>query len=749
MDSIELCTCLWGGVLNPILPLDHCPAHTSRIPHCDHVTAAEVVSGFIQTFEPDAIVTTDPTALPKCDLIKRQPIVTLGELLARSRDGDPHYGVSMTEVYGHMFKQDFRFVSKRERQVFRPDAVPPGFELFAAARWGRLPSVEASPSFNRDFDFAFSPTSRSWSVESVTQIERDVSASPLSLTFEGLEGWFGSPCVLVLDQDKPSDIMGYWSLRAYGVLVLAVPQDLINEYLPLVARFIEQYHRPPDEHGMHSRHVWIRGVAGDSCRAAKSLFQSLTPTARSHCWYESSIPPLWSARLLQHSSVRPIHPHAAEVDADALLRDDRYLTLRLLSPSFVNHSAASFSAAYVNRVAFSSHHRLGDGFVVPKQSGELGSLLHSFGSDVAPRQVSDGIAVTCRGRRNHLFLELPQGHEIIVWWLKKQGWTASSSGAGLIAQRLVSTLGGPLGVGIIASENIIKLLDGFTRNNVRQVLSRSSLIARIGDALDSEHLPHQLDAERRFDLLVERGALRVGLQLQCTVCRQHNWHDVDALKTQLVCDRCLATFQFPAASPPIDAWRYRPVGPFAIEDYAHGAYCVALVLKHFVVSLHGDSSWSTGLELRSPTLSPSRSLEVDLMLSWTSRFRGQGDIIVVECKSFEKQFAATDVERMRELLRAFPTAVGVFATMKRSLGTRERERLSDFVKSLAEREDDTGIMFRPIMILTGIELFSDYAPPTCWTDAGGRFATFAADEGYSIDLARMCLASQRLHLTPS
>jgi hypothetical protein len=52
----------------------------------------------------------------------------------------------------------------------------------------------------------------------------------------------------------------------------------------------------------------------------------------------------------------------------------------------------------------------------------------------------------------------------------------------------------------------------------------------------------------------------------------------------------------------------------------------------------------------------------------------------------------------------------------------------------------------PVLLLTGIELFSGFGPPQCWRDAGGHMKAFADANRAPNDLIALCDATQQLHL---
>jgi hypothetical protein len=100
---------------------------------------------------------------------------------------------------------------------------------------------------------------------------------------------------------------------------------------------------------------------------------------------------------------------------------------------------------------------------------------------------------------------------------------------------------------------------------------------------------------------------------------------------------------------------------------------------------------------------------------------------------------------MRRIAEDNPGAVLVFATLAQEFSARDKQLLTPFVRACRKY----GKMDRPknpVLLLTGIELFSGFGPPQCWRDAGGHMKAFADANRAPNDLIALCDATQQLHL---
>lgn len=91
--------------------------------------------------------------------------------------------------------------------------------------------------------------------------------------------------------------------------------------------------------------------------------------------------------------------------------------------------------------------------------------------------------------------------------------------------------------------------------------------------------PHPGIGRWRTD--IDSGVLALGMEIVCSHCEQSTWFSLEEIANKLKCPRCLREFDFPATAPHKTTWSYKVQGPFAIEDYAQGAYSVAFAL-HFL-----------------------------------------------------------------------------------------------------------------------------------------------------------------------
>jgi hypothetical protein len=233
-------------------------------------------------------------------------------------------------------------------------------------------------------------------------------------------------------------------------------------------------------------------------------------------------------------------------------------------------------------------------------------------------------------------------------------------------ERILKQLGGVLSLNIVALPGMIELLDRATRDGIFRAGALRTDLERIAKT-DKYRL---LDANRLLDRLIDHRIIQLGLLLQCPTCRQRSWHSLSASDYEMNCPKCLQSFSLP--QPARIRWAYRTIGPFSLPRYAYGGYTVLLAHRFFSRLLDGATT---------PLFSfiatkDGKQVEIDLGLFCQRMHYGnlETELVFAECKTFS-EFARTDINKMAEFMSAFPGAVMVFATLRKSLTAKEQRLL--------------------------------------------------------------------------
>ena len=142
-----------------------------------------------------------------------------------------------------------------------------------------------------------------------------------------------------------------------------------------------------------------------------------------------------------------------------------------------------------------------------------------------------------------------------------------------------------------------------------------------------------------------------------------------------------------------------------------------------------EVTWSAGQEL---TFSDGKKIEADFIL-WLQKkssflSRDASEIIFGEAKSFALEaFTQEDVDKMKLLAKTFPGSYFVFATLKETLSKDEIGRIKEFVEWGRRYDNNRNQVRASVIILTGVELFTDFFLLKTWEEKGSEYKELLGD----------------------
>jgi len=755
MRVLETNCCVWGGQYNPIIPVYRRTPGWWQDKRLGTIGGSEIVEGYLQAFEPDFVVIVDESMRSFAPSNSR--LIKLEDVLDQSRDEHIGYGISCCRVYQYLYEQRFQFQQRHPTRVVMLQATNDKLSGFGAAVIGRFPSAEGLQYFSGEYKAFFDATGLAVDGKSLQLILSGQVATPLQIGSSKLEvrrkGWARDPTLYLMDATSIRDLVDFWNLRALGWSVLPIPIQFQDSLADTCSSIITQCYVPDPyqpAYKLHTELLFSRSLVEAN---AHDFIGKLRLPGNDALVWGGNYPRIWDDWARSKDNALPCTLDGGTTDDECVAEDGR-ITFRSLAPKFDVGNELAEAPAWANVVRQRDYsHGSEVATLLPVGLPDVDRLLHTMRWPADQTRVtSEGIVTQENGRDKLNSWKVVSGVALCTAWFRSRGLDAELSGAGRIAMQMIRQLHGPLGAHLIANADILKMLDKMAHGLVEtteeaesakgpkpRVRGRMSSWGQWWGVLRRIH-QDDLRAARHFDGLTTRGVLEVGLKLECPHCTQTNWYALGQIAQSARCDRCLQAFSFPAARPPEQAWAYRTRGSFSIENYAQGAYAVAITLRFFLLLMHWESSWSPNLRLVDRQTQD--DFEIDLCLWCQPR---DPLLVIAECKSFNEQFGPDDLRRARNLALRFPGAVFVFATFREHLEAAERRRLAAFARW--GRQRIRADQWRtPVLVLTAHELFGTMRPPECWREAGGDMAKFAEnyhDRGSLIDL---CDATQQLHL---
>jgi hypothetical protein len=748
----QTCTCLWGGVYNPIIPVSaNLPdAWKERHPLPDP-DPVEIAKGYIDFFEPDVFVEAQEglakeIGLTVGDLDYDHPrLLSLDAFFTKGGPYDPDIplGTSIFHLYRDLYEREFKFVPRHERRVALMAAETenaPFVECFMGGFPAAGPLARLAQAYRDAFDpVALAPTAESW-----MKVVKEGFLSPLLLTREGLKldtsGW-DEPTIFVADPTSPCDLIDLWNLHLFHSRVLPVNISWLKETGNFLGELLKANYRPlPGNPNGVMIHTTVQ--------IGRSISEERARTAMQDAGIVPSNPFQWAYKLWYEDVWRQVgddyvsRPRRRLVTAEstdlelAVEEGDSEVSCRFagLSPEFAD-TYGNGPARWVNVLKFRNYGR-NDTLALMLPSSFTGESSRRMRHGEATLISREGFVLPQEYKNHGEYFLVFNGRDAIIEWLKHQGVEAQIAEPGRIADQVLASLGGFWGIQLIADRDTLKLLDEMSKSTtkyadgkIEEFPDRSIEVKRWKD-LVNRRVNMPFVGGISLDGLINHNILRLGLVLECPNCRKKNWYGIDTLNEKVRCERCLKDYPFPQGSLQFERtpWHYRVVGPFSVPNYAEGAYATVLSVNAFARDLdshHANVTYATNLHYKIGADNP---FEVDFTL-WYQRERvldleEEPVLVFGEAKSFASEcFKQADVDRMRKLGEKFPGAFLVFSTLKDNLSDTEKKLVADLALWGRVHLKD-GRPHSPVIVLTGIELFARWNIREAWKVLGGRHARF-------------------------
>lgn len=730
LEIFRINTCLWGGMFNPIIPFfqDVPPWWERGNYHFED--AKQIINGYLDFFEPDFLVEAEKGLADGFGFDPNR-ILQLADILEDPVEGGwDKYGLSVHDLYSALYKEEFRFESRRKHNIVHVEAGDSVFDSFVACHFGSFPVQEQFGYFEHNYKTVFDPKHITLGSSVFLELYESGWCSALEIGCEKFRiDYHDRPdlALFILDAQESKDLVDFWNLRAVTQNIVPIPLQWIEDLSPFCKKFIlNNYRYVPSDSGdvkVHPASMFSRSISDDDIENIHKTYLHIDQERANtlQTWY----PPIWSK-----PSEWVFSPKRPTLEADKksmhiqISGDNPEIRFDPLFPEFANEYGGKFRFANVVRLQdWSDESQIATVFPCNYRNPSLPTFQLTR-KHLLP--TTEGFIIFPEYKNIPEIWNLIDGATAFQQWFNSNKISTELSDAGRATQQIIQTLGGLRGVSCLAHKGIVELLNEMSKHPVTKTAHYKEFGNKIHNAIKNE-----IWGKRVFETLVERRVVELGLELKCSKCGSWSWYSIKGLDYLLPCDFCRKQFNFPVTSPisgKHSRWAYRVVGPFALPDYARGGYAVALAIRFFanVIGEVGRSAttWSSGQELELPTR---KNVEADFML-WHQRKQIFGmdhptEKVFGEAKSFGKDaFEQDNINKIQSLAEAFPCSILVFATMREATELCQDE--IDRIKKLAEwgREynKERQQTRAPVVMLTGTELFATDSLEYAWRKKGGK-----------------------------
>jgi len=750
-------TVLWGGVYNFIIPAFRRVPARYRERYGKNASAKTMVNGLVDAFQPDFLVETKHGAAAGL-VFDGNRIISMEQLTSRDDRGRCAFGIDVRSLCADLYRDTYRFVQRHPLKVVVPHPTVRRYDMLFAAAFGEFPSEGPLADCLGHYSGAFDAKDETISPKDIHSLFSPEYLYPLRIGRHELEtsrsGWAPDPMLFFMDERSPYDLIEYWNLRAIGWRIAPLPVSLSNDLKSFCEKFISDAHKPypPPSNAFHmASFLCSRSFEIDRLQ---SFVGSLKRSIDSQVSIDPRVPRLWEewGRSADHAEPQVVTHQSKPVDAHVL---GSGFHIRTALPKFITDFEPFGAGEHACANVLESVP--GGAEVIPWQTADMRALSDGLG-DRTVWLGREGIVTTAGEYRKSRFLRAPSPINVFSSFMQAHALKMELSSAGRVCEQVITALGGLHGIGLVASEDLLRLLDRLAHGDLeleisddedvattpkRRVRSESVPYSKIQEVLGRTHAGDGRTARGYLDMLLRSKVLTLGLKLPCPHCTQRSWYSLEDLASNLQCRRCLGEFPFPSTKPPRDAWEYRVFGPFAVENFAEGSYCVAATLRFLSEEVASSCSWIPSFNL---TGSGAKAAEADfgMFLRQNVFSHVRGPLLVLgECKTFGV-FEKRDFRRARNLARLFPGATLCFATLRQSLKAAEKKAIAAIARA-GRQSLKTGQQTNPVLVLTGTELFGQFKHPG-FVEAYGSRSEYARSVFYRRDLQEVCDFTQHIHL---
>jgi hypothetical protein len=768
---MQVCSCLWGGFYNPIIPVCTELPEKWTDPRFRHPTGEEVAKGYVNFFEPDVFVESEPGLAARAGVADAllsygtPRVATLLEFFEPKERAKIPFGLNIFDLYKDIYDREFKFVRRHDQHVVLFESGTP-YDAFVEAAFGAFPLQGFLSPMAHAYSEGFEPLRLAPSGENCTKVTKENYATPLLFTEHRIKrdhDIYGDPTLFVVDPNSPLDLIDLWNLRQFTPYVVPLNVDWVSAQRDFIRDFVTANYRalPGNPNGVMIHTTVQFGRSFSEKRATEIVAGLLDGVPHGSwslkLWYEQ----IWAVDRVSDFMVRPrrgrISAAATELELSVSVEQkDRSVRFSNLSPEFASLYGGG-AARWVNVLRLHSFYSNESLAIVlpPDLTIETLTRLRLGHAAIVARE---GLVLPQHFKNHGEYLHLLTGTQAIVEWLKGIGIEAKASDAGRIADQVLNSIGGLMGVSLLAHKETLETLDNMAKN-VRQYSDgkteerpdRAKPVRVWQGLVEKRNNQSRWFKDFSLDGFVKAGILRLGLSVSCPNCMNQNWYGLPDVDEQLVCERCLKRFDFPQGSLNFGyaPWQYRVVGPFSVPNFARGAYATVLALRFFSENLgnHPQLTYCTGLEIALDH----PPCEIDFAF-WCRRDRlldrDEDPVLVFgEAKSFAlESFEAKDFRRMERFAAKFPGAFLVFATLKESLSEYEKSEIAKLALWGRERLRN-GQPRSPVIVLTAMEMFSERHIKQTWEDFGGKHKELASPAYIELDnLWELANITQKLYL---
>lgn len=651
--AAELNTLLWGGIYNPIIPINSDIKFSSQLVK---VFGVDLLYPVFNTPEIENFIKQHK------HLEWRNPY---DKILFQQLEKETRMGVlDVSNIIEYHWEKEFKSIKKSNCILPTWSKNDPLARIFTL-QFGSYP---ANPKLSFDHKTGYLRGLRAKSQRIVKGKVVDANLyrkmTPILLTEDrlilggGSWGW-DSHGVFLGKPDKPQDLIDYWNLRASAINLHFVPIDNVDRVKGFIKKHLESVKKRDAAkrfprgvgfwYGHDVKDSVVRKIADQLMKKGESkVFCGVSE----HSWNGLNIKPPkpefeshtvlagidWSYKTPSVSFELPLNPATSSRynSGQELVLDVRpigeysYKGYTLKLPFFPD-----LNEWYARNVVLHP-----DELRVGKDEIGIVVEVHDSTSTLHPIKIQ----------------------EIIKQIFARAQIQSQPSKPGLIAQRLIERMGGDLDDCRVFKVRGVRKLIGLLSPS--EFVTRSYAERTIRDvdnsgspSFDSHKSLHiqkreapDLTPQEVFDYLLDKNVFTIGLAPVCPNCELEFWLSLRDINDEVKCEYCGHQFKIAPQLRHRGDFRFRRSGLFGRADNQEGAIPVILTLLQ-MLRRNGMEQfmYSTGLKLDSTAHGV--DCETDLVIVGKDNWKDKVTVVIGECKTND-EITEEDVQNMLEVKQA-------------------------------------------------------------------------------------------------
>jgi len=744
LEAIQINTFLWGGIYNPIIPIYKRTPKLWDKPIKNKNGYKDIVNGYLDTYDPDFIVTVGN--IGEVNYISgSRKIISSKDIFGENIEKTfyPRYGLGIYEVMNQFIEDDLKFLRKHPYRLISLN-YNDNFDLFLKSVFGCLYD-KVNDRFIKYYGDYYPFEIKDCNIFNFEEYLKPNYQFLRRITEKYIkhvrtrDAW-NSGCVFILNAENNLDIIDYWNLRAIGWKVLPLPiQALNNDTLGNhISGFIEDNYFPKQNNPEIYNYTTIlksRSIKYDIFKKAIDALKIKPPENPGRSKYSSQIwyPRMWDNWAREKDFVEYCIIESDTKSIDLPSNDDRIL-FDNLKPGFANNYWRE-GPQFANEIELNVYSDEKELFakVIPEGNENLIYAFNTYGFDNW-RFSRNGLVYLSKHNEYKINLKLPKAEDLFLNWLEGKKFKPVISDNGRIVTQMIKYIGGTLELLFLAKESIIKLL-------IELREGRTKTEKEILQLLHSLYIDDKGNKKRltTIESLCRLKILQSGFEIKCPICLQTSWYSFKELDYKYSCPKCFNDFNFYVSTQNDIRLSFKSIGPFSFTKKNYGVLSELLTLRFFSDVISYPTTIITGFKL-------TNEIEIDLGVLLQSSYMGDKKVKVLfaECKTFN-DLNDNDIKRLKIISSKFPGCVLVFATLKNKLSDKEIKLLTPLIKK-EQKNRKANKPYNPVLILTGVELFSQKKPPYCWNELGEKYNEYYSGKKRLHDFDGLCRATQDIYL---